>query len=1383
MAVILLFSVFAAENLIPAGGFETWNNEKNIPYKSICKRSINQTQFNGEVNDFLIKQSSKEKYSGEFSLYMTDSDRSKTNNTIYWQLSNSQLKKYRGKTIKFSAWVKQVSASRPGCLGISLWCKLAERKIITEKSMVENKVETTWSRYEVSMKIPDDAVIVQAQINCAAGWGQSGEAYFDDLELLETEPVDKDKTEKTIWWHDNSDGCRLIYYSDEMQSFWKVSIKGDLYSEISKTSAYRGLKGLRFKTANIAKTNTVFCLKNTSLNKVRDTSNFPINKSFLEFMLRGDIPLEVSINDFSWIAVSTKYITAVNDNWKKIIIPLSSLTSEKKIVVDRINFKIISQMNKDQQIELDEICLFTKNKIEEPGFKDSNIDLSFVKSNESFSSDSYQRPEISNGTFYLENIPCFFVGPWCSNGSFTRDWGTNNLSRKSLQGVIYDSVYNKNIANILGMNSMQLSAVDHLSWKVGNNTGITKDDISKSKAIIDFYKGLQGMPIVVDHAWMKGLGDVLKEESRLDKMSLQQNPAWHQFLPYCPEHPQGDHIYSDYFKLGARFTLQHGGNPFVYELFNESSYNCRCKFNRDMFEQEILIKYQDISKANKLWGSSFNNFNDAALTKFYESVPGLWVDWCKFSGKRYADVLKKYSNEIKSVDKRKNRYFTEMVSLTSILKFRGAGMDYTKIADVLDVLAVEGGRSFGGDIESDEPTAEKNEMEAAMSTHGELYSFILDLFTALGKNKKPILNNEHYCGRFSLGKRVPSKKSDFLTALWNEVFHGMSGSFFYAWEKRSWEWSTFEEAKKSVINGGYKSYMTLNPYSYPRDSLDGIKKFSDELRTISEIALPMPRLKPATVALVYSYPTLRMSAIQHLAIDKRISLFYSGLTYLNYPLEVLMEEDIPVTNLSKYQAVVLPFSTNTYPETLPKLTKYVREGGIVICASGSLSQDEYGKHIDSSAFLGLTRKKSENITLDVLYKGQTFSLNTDNSIIFKQAKAIVATIGQKPVLCENSIDNGKVYYFTGELSHNGIKHFLSEILKKNSVNKYVEIESLDGKPLEKVEFQVIDRGDKKLIFIVNWQDGASRLINVKLKLEDVINSYVTAPFLKQIFLTKNKSELWNSGSLQNGFNLILHPQESVILLLTDKVDLRNYDKIDDNIVKQEFDEVVKKESKKLLEISNQLKALKKQQLEARRYLNVTQTKCISIDLKKYVNMEFKDEVNGDKQGGWFDQGANDFRNMPLGERLFAGVPFNIIDPATNNGKSALILYGKERPYFPKKVNGIAINTKSKNIYFLHTAGWGMANGGLCHSYVIHYEDGTLKEIPIFWGKSIGSWWSPKPLPDAKIAFETSNIRTGHIGLYCYKWENPFPDKKVKTIDILSSESNVVPAVVAITIEQ
>lgn len=172
---------------------------------------------------------------------------------------------------------------------------------------------------------------------------------------------------------------------------------------------------------------------------------------------------------------------------------------------------------------------------------------------------------------------------------------------------------------------------------------------------------------------------------------------------------------------------------------------------------------------------------------------------------------------------------------------------------------------------------------------------------------------------------------------------------------------------------------------------------------------------------------------------------------------------------------------------------------------------------------------------------------------------------------------------------------------------------------------------------------------------------------------------------------------------------------------------------------------------------------VFIDLAAKANQGFADNGKG---GGWTGQGPDDFASMPVGLQDAKGVPFKIIDPAANRGRSCLVVRGSERPRFPARIDGIAVNQNLRRLFFLHACAWKGEDAG---RYRINYEDGTSHDYLLSNGRNIGDWAELKDLPEATPAIVKGNKRgTGLIGVYLASMENPHPEKKILTIDFLSS---------------
>ncbi len=199
-------------------------------------------------------------------------------------------------------------------------------------------------------------------------------------------------------------------------------------------------------------------------------------------------------------------------------------------------------------------------------------------------------------------------------------------------------------------------------------------------------------------------------------------------------------------------------------------------------------------------------------------------------------------------------------------------------------------------------------------------------------------------------------------------------------------------------------------------------------------------------------------------------------------------------------------------------------------------------------------------------------------------------------------------------------------------------------------------------------------------------------------------------------------------------------------------------------------------------------KFLQIDLRKHCTMGFSDERDGDGKGGWTDQGkTNDLGIMPTGRLECVGVPFDVIDPSTNAGKSAVVLGGGTRlGNKPTSANKIDFgHRKVKKVYFLHSAAW--LGRKLVGEYRVHYTKALEmhETIPLIGWSNIGDWWNPRGLPKARIGWRSRN-ELANVGLYVFEWTNPHPDTAIDTIDFVSFSrggKGTIMCLVAITAEE
>lgn len=183
---------------------------------------------------------------------------------------------------------------------------------------------------------------------------------------------------------------------------------------------------------------------------------------------------------------------------------------------------------------------------------------------------------------------------------------------------------------------------------------------------------------------------------------------------------------------------------------------------------------------------------------------------------------------------------------------------------------------------------------------------------------------------------------------------------------------------------------------------------------------------------------------------------------------------------------------------------------------------------------------------------------------------------------------------------------------------------------------------------------------------------------------------------------------------------------------------------------------------------------VCLDLSKAVNRTLRDDVDGDRKGGWTDQGANDLRILRTGRQMAQGIPFEFID-------GAIVLQGRERPYFPAASPEIAFpeGLKAERLCFVHTVGWFEKFRAEAFRYEVTYEDGEVVRVPVLYQVQTCDWWGAREPLEARFAWRGSNAET-EVALHHWQWRNPRPEKALKSLRVVSLNCGVVPAVLAVT---
>ncbi len=230
------------------------------------------------------------------------------------------------------------------------------------------------------------------------------------------------------------------------------------------------------------------------------------------------------------------------------------------------------------------------------------------------------------------------------------------------------------------------------------------------------------------------------------------------------------------------------------------------------------------------------------------------------------------------------------------------------------------------------------------------------------------------------------------------------------------------------------------------------------------------------------------------------------------------------------------------------------------------------------------------------------------------------------------------------------------------------------------------------------------------------------------------------------------------------------------------DGIVAKEGRRMRADSERLLAMSKSVPKVPAALDVLAgRKLVPLDIQMLGNYSVAGAVGSGQFSG------NGLAELQKGEQTLGGIRFHIGD------KLVRMEEVKDRDGV-LKLEGIPVNRRITRFFTLHATGHGspyFEDGTKIGSYTIRYEDSSEESIPIVYGEDVRDWWDfdeGKPVTRGRVVWTGRNLAADKyevtIRLYLGVWENPHPDKMVRTIDYISSTSTKCrPFCVAMTVEE
>ena len=858
------------------------------------------------------------------------------------------------------------------------------------------------------------------------------------------------------------------------------------------------------------------------------------------------------------------------------------------------------------------------------------------------------------------------------------------------------------------------------------------------------------------------------------------------FISYSLVTDEGRDVWRTFWRTGAEELRAHGARPFAYELFNEPRYDDRSPGAREAFAAFLSEKFGgDPAAMDAAWGSSFGSFEAAAAFEKTGVSVGLGVEWLKFREAAFEAGVKLGIETIREVDPDARFCFQPLA--------RAADLD----------------RVLG---------AEKHCQVVMTQTGGDdLWENLRLLALADGK---PLVDGETY---------FRNSRASHRGKLVRHFAMGLDATYYFKWERRLSEVSPRNEEGLARLFERYP-WLGLNPVGTPPEALAGLMDGKRDIAAVQDLFGPRGRgLPPARrVAVLSSLPTARLAEAAGLrchALEREAALALAVGAHV--PVDAIFEEQLPEGRLDRYKVLVAAGVAATYPATRGILRDWVERGGALILVGEAMELDEYARP-SPSEFPGISLGEEiggEPRTFRFApvrptpRPMRTYEAAPYREISFGDGWRTLAEFPDgRPIVADRRVGHGAVVYVGARFANAVGEGGLLAALADNSI--FPTCEALDpatGEPVPDIEVHAARGADFDVGFIVENRGLAPRA--VRFFPRGFFHAPALAEVSRRAFLGSDKAgavllllepnvpvvlrggtrssveaalsaapRAWNEGASAWGGTTHAESAETAEVsggasspsepsAETGGEAAHSAFSIQHSALPIEpYSEVERHAAEWLAAHTSASRARAKA-------FSVDPARVKFLDLRDAATVPYGDKVADDGQGGWTDQGENCLENAPWGVTDCNGVPFDFIRPDQNGERAAVVLRSTRQPWLPEAVRGIRADVRAEALWFLH-AGAFLEPGREAFRYVVRYADGTSLALPMRGYIEFDDWWMHGPVPGGRDAMPCKPgwLNAKSRGFHVWRWENPFPEKTIATIDIESANTKTAPIVEAITAE-
>ena len=374
------------------------------------------------------------------------------------------------------------------------------------------------------------------------------------------------------------------------------------------------------------------------------------------------------------------------------------------------------------------------------------------------------------------------------------------------------------------------------------------------------------------------------------------------FVKFCIEAPNTRVVMEKWLDALMPLIAHHPALQSIC-LSNEPQYQGRCGYERAAFQAWLRAKWGSIGKANEVYGTRFQRFEDIDLPQDATHY-GLYFDRWRFNQERFVAFHAMLRDRIHRYDPNLPVHAKVMSQAFEDPGRFEVGIDYERFTQLDRIAGNDGGTAF--------VSARQGEYACDWQTMAMNYTL-----QHSAAPDSPIFNSENHIIGDGDARYIP--ECYIRTVYWQEALHGQGATTTWVWDR-----------------------------GQTGDLAENILTRANCVHALGRVALDLQRLAPevyalsrakAELAILYAYSSLLPSKDYY----DEVRAAFEGAYFSGGVTDFISERQVESGQLGRYKVVVVPRASHAPDAVVAALNDFIRKGGIVMTVGQCFTHDEYGR--------------------------------------------------------------------------------------------------------------------------------------------------------------------------------------------------------------------------------------------------------------------------------------------------------------------------------------------------------------------------------------------------------------------------------------------------------